>query len=840
MARAAGQPPELPAAALAGGLRAALVGANPPDAELQPTVADADHGSAPLPQPASPATGTGPADGVPLATAQTAETAPPEVTLLATLRQTARGAATSPHTQALRKHFSQTKPERSTAESTPAGASAPAPPELPAPSVAELRPAAVSLGQAVQPAAGNLTVEPANSARNSGPGTDPAVEAASTKPPRSYTTMEIKPAGLPVATAPPEGAPAERQSATPEEMVAAPATPVLTTQPDPQPTYQKSGAITEPVLPSGRPAVRVAMSTGEEDTGVAPGIPIPRAAAQPAQSPVETVPPDAPDSQDVIPSGSPLQTGMAGNASVLASAAETEPAGPAGGRIAAPPAGRPQPAKVFARNSGNPSIASAVPWVPPVPTAAQEALANRMTPLQQTLSAPLPASPQSPGADVELTVSPASVSPVSAAPPAGKAAARQAGGGPKATQPFPAAEDAASAGALEPLDQAAQSDSLAAAQPSPMPVPANIVAAPAPVLPSVPDTPTVPQDRVTAARLPGAETTRASRGLEGVVLPGLASFADRPSAGAPAVQPAAGPPAFEALLTPQPRGASADEGTTAPGSTAPVSTASAATGRAPVGIEVPTAEIAPRIAPSESLSGQAATGQPGGGDREPAAEQTPRPTSRVEKADTTARSEAGRKQAASPADSSPAAASGAGSAAAVRPTPVAEPANGETRAAATAPRAPETADRAADANLAPEAPKPSAAARNMQFSLGAGDQRVEVRVAERDGELHVAVHTPDQRLAGNLRDDLPSLAARLESAGLRTETWHAGSSDGAGRQRLVETSSQTPSQDSQDQPGQDGRRRQDDPPPQRAKRPEDSSHPQRDQKDFQWHLTSLR
>jgi hypothetical protein len=128
----------------------------------------------------------------------------------------------------------------------------------------------------------------------------------------------------------------------------------------------------------------------------------------------------------------------------------------------------------------------------------------------------------------------------------------------------------------------------------------------------------------------------------------------------------------------------------------------------------------------------------------------------------------------------------------------------------------------------------------MQFSVGGGDQRVEVRVADRGGELHVAVRTPSQSLAGSLRGDLPALAARLESAGLHTETWHAGSSGGAGRERLAETSSGTPSQNSEEQPGQDGRRQHDDPPPQRAKRPEDSSHSKPDRKDFQWLLTSLR
>jgi len=145
-----------------------------------------------------------------------------------------------------------------------------------------------------------------------------------------------------------------------------------------------------------------------------------------------------------------------------------------------------------------------------------------------------------------------------------------------------------------------------------------------------------------------------------------------------------------------------------------------------------------------------------------------------------------------------------------------------------------------EARLAQDQPKAAATAHDMRFAMGAGDQRVEVRVAERGGEVHVDVRTPDERLAGSLRDDLPSLTAKLESAGLRAETWHADPSSGAGRERQQETASRTESQNSQEQPGQDGRRQQDDPPPQRPKESEDTSHPKRDRKDFQWLFTSLQ
>jgi hypothetical protein len=325
-----------------------------------------------------------------------------------------------------------------------------------------------------------------------------------------------------------------------------------------------------------------------------------------------------------------------------------------------------------------------------------------------------------------------------------------------------------------------------------------------------------------------------SRGLEDVAIANSANLLQGAVRAVPAAQSPAGPAAFEALLTPQPQAPSGGDGTPAPESGAQVSTTPSAR------LDLPRADIAPQIEPSGDLSWQPGSAAQDGGESAPPAGQNQRPATGTGKADATTRPEAGRKQAASTVAAASAAEPGPGSATAVRGISIGAPESGEIRPDAEAPRAPELADRTADARLAPEAPKPSTPARNMQFAVGAGDQRVEVRVAERDGELHVAVHTPDQLLAGSLRDELPSLAARLESAGLRTQTWHPGSPDSAGRERLVDASSRTLSQNSQDQPGQDGRRRQDDPPPQRAKRPEDPFHPKRNQKDFQWHLTSLR
>lgn len=67
---------------------------------------------------------------------------------------------------------------------------------------------------------------------------------------------------------------------------------------------------------------------------------------------------------------------------------------------------------------------------------------------------------------------------------------------------------------------------------------------------------------------------------------------------------------------------------------------------------------------------------------------------------------------------------------------------------------------------------PTTPARDIRIALDGGERRVEVRVVERGGGIQVAVRTPDERLAGDLRSDLPALTARLEQAGYRADSWH--------------------------------------------------------------------
>jgi hypothetical protein len=126
------------------------------------------------------------------------------------------------------------------------------------------------------------------------------------------------------------------------------------------------------------------------------------------------------------------------------------------------------------------------------------------------------------------------------------------------------------------------------------------------------------------------------------------------------------------------------------------------------------------------------------------------------------------------------------------------------------------------------------ATHEIKLVVGAkGEERVEVRVAERNGDIHVAVRTSDSRLATELREDLPTLAAKLEQTGYRTDTWHPGS---ASPDRPAEMARNANSQDSQSgfnkQGGGQGE------PQQRDQR--DPENPQKDdRKDFEWLFSSL-
>jgi hypothetical protein len=144
------------------------------------------------------------------------------------------------------------------------------------------------------------------------------------------------------------------------------------------------------------------------------------------------------------------------------------------------------------------------------------------------------------------------------------------------------------------------------------------------------------------------------------------------------------------------------------------------------------------------------------------------------------------------------------------------------------------------AELTPEPARP-AAAHDIQLQVGGeGNSRVEVRVTERAGDVHVAVRTADTRLAGELREDLPALATRLEQTGFRAETWRPAS---AGERHQLADPQAATAQDAQSQSRRNGHEQQNHPQQQKEKDPESPDNPSQRKvpgEDFKWLLSSLR
>src|SRR5438034_8546698 len=105
----------------------------------------------------------------------------------------------------------------------------------------------------------------------------------------------------------------------------------------------------------------------------------------------------------------------------------------------------------------------------------------------------------------------------------------------------------------------------------------------------------------------------------------------------------------------------------------------------------------------------------------------------------------------------------------------------------------------------PEPPKTAGPAREIRLALAGGEQRVEVKVSDRGGEVQVAVRTVDGHLAERLRENLPVLTSRLAESGIRAETWHPPASGGSEWRETKETSSASFADTSDQQPRQDGR-----------------------------------
>jgi hypothetical protein len=95
----------------------------------------------------------------------------------------------------------------------------------------------------------------------------------------------------------------------------------------------------------------------------------------------------------------------------------------------------------------------------------------------------------------------------------------------------------------------------------------------------------------------------------------------------------------------------------------------------------------------------------------------------------------------------------------------------------------QTSNVAPPAQVEPPEPAVQPVSRDLSLHLGDGPHGVDIRMAERAGEIKVTVHTPDRDLADSLRADLPDLVGKLRQTGFQGEVWRpaAGAQADAGR-----------------------------------------------------------
>jgi hypothetical protein len=90
---------------------------------------------------------------------------------------------------------------------------------------------------------------------------------------------------------------------------------------------------------------------------------------------------------------------------------------------------------------------------------------------------------------------------------------------------------------------------------------------------------------------------------------------------------------------------------------------------------------------------------------------------------------------------------------------------------------------------------------------GSPAPRIELRLAERAGEIHVAVRTPDPQARQVLRSELPALVERLEQSGYRAEVFSPAAERTASGEPQVARTDATAG-DPMNRDFDDGRRRQ--------------------------------
>jgi hypothetical protein len=168
------------------------------------------------------------------------------------------------------------------------------------------------------------------------------------------------------------------------------------------------------------------------------------------------------------------------------------------------------------------------------------------------------------------------------------------------------------------------------------------------------------------------------------------------------------------------------------------------------------------------------------------------------------------------------------------------PASSGSSAHTAAPPAPAAA--ATPQAGSPDEPAHTAAAHDIKLQVaGDGEQRVEVRISERGGDVFVAVRTPDSRLAADLRQNLPALASRLEQSGYHATAGQPGAS--GARERSADPQSGASGQDSQGQARQNGREQQRDRQEQKEKgaaNPANAAQPSEPGRDFASLLSAIR
>jgi len=89
----------------------------------------------------------------------------------------------------------------------------------------------------------------------------------------------------------------------------------------------------------------------------------------------------------------------------------------------------------------------------------------------------------------------------------------------------------------------------------------------------------------------------------------------------------------------------------------------------------------------------------------------------------------------------------------------------------------QSADPAQETNVArpaaaePTDPAAQTVSRDVSLHLADGESSVDIRMAERAGEIRVTVHTPDGDLANSLRAELPDLVGKLRQSGFQADAW---------------------------------------------------------------------